>query len=172
MQSVKKNFSIKSFLFLILSLIYIISIFFVVSLLSFNSSDKSWSQASNSDIVNNLCGSLGAWVADIFFSFFGIIAFTFSPLLIFIFLNIYKKLKKNGFIDFFYLVKTLVYIIIFIITSCGLISLIFNDFKTFHYGGIIGDILINILLIYFDLLKIILILLFFFIISIIQLFYL
>ncbi|NVN89198.1 MAG: DNA translocase FtsK 4TM domain-containing protein [Desulfuromonadales bacterium] len=50
-------------------------IFFLLTLLSFNASDVSWNSYSNEGGIHNLGGRLGAQVADLFFSSFGLASY-------------------------------------------------------------------------------------------------
>lgn len=49
-----------------------VAIFLFMSLLSYSANDPSWSHASNvASDVSNLAGQIGAWVADILYTFLG-----------------------------------------------------------------------------------------------------
>ena len=50
-------------------------VFILLTLLSFNASDVSWNSYSNEGAVHNLGGRLGAQVADLFFSSFGLTSY-------------------------------------------------------------------------------------------------
>lgn len=57
------------------------SIFFLISLFTFNTEDAGWTHSSTTHTVSNAGGVLGAWLSDLSLSFFGIIAFLL-PLII------------------------------------------------------------------------------------------
>ncbi|NOR80932.1 MAG: DUF87 domain-containing protein [Methyloprofundus sp.] len=60
----------------------VIALFYLISLVSFSHEDAGWSHSGSGMAIINSGGIVGAWLADVSFSFFGVIAFTF-PLIIF-----------------------------------------------------------------------------------------
>lgn len=59
----------------------VIALFYFISLVSFSHEDAGWSHSGSHNGIANAGGIVGAWLADISFSFFGVIAFSF-PLII------------------------------------------------------------------------------------------
>ena len=59
----------------LLILIGIGAIFLMISLLSFHPADPSWSQTTWNEPIQNLGGNIGAWLADILFSAFGLLPY-------------------------------------------------------------------------------------------------
>ncbi len=59
----------------------VIALFYFISLVSFSHEDAGWSHSGSHHGIVNAGGIVGAWLADISFSFFGVIAFSF-PLII------------------------------------------------------------------------------------------
>ena len=58
-----------------------ICIYLTCALLSFDSSDPSWTFTGISHQVSNIMGPSGAWFADVVFAIFGLMAFVFPLLL-------------------------------------------------------------------------------------------
>ena len=56
-------------------------LFLMVALLSYHPDDPSWSDTGSNPDVMNKVGPVGAWLADIFFSLFGYMAFLFPMML-------------------------------------------------------------------------------------------
>jgi S-DNA-T family DNA segregation ATPase FtsK/SpoIIIE len=52
-----------------------ISLFLLVTLISFSPNDPGWSSSGTGESVRNLAGSVGAWIADVLLSLFGYVAF-------------------------------------------------------------------------------------------------
>ena len=52
-----------------------ISLFLLVTLISFSPNDPGWSSSGTGEAVRNLAGSVGAWIADVLLSLFGYVAF-------------------------------------------------------------------------------------------------
>ncbi|ESS69314.1 DNA translocase FtsK [Methyloglobulus morosus KoM1] len=51
------------------------SVFFLISLMSYNTEDAGWTHSSTAQSVTNAGGVVGAWLADFCFSFFGVVAY-------------------------------------------------------------------------------------------------
>ncbi|MBL1263135.1 DNA translocase FtsK [Methylomicrobium sp. RS1] len=57
-------------------------LFFLIALATFSLDDAGWTHSGTTKAIANACGVFGAWLADVSFSFFGLLAYPF-PLLIF-----------------------------------------------------------------------------------------
>ncbi|XZQ58104.1 MAG: DNA translocase FtsK 4TM domain-containing protein [Arsenophonus sp.] len=143
----KKNSNGKILIEFILFIIIILSIFLMISLISFYPYDPSWSQTTwRNEPIKNLAGSVGAWLADILFSIFGVLAY-FLPLIIFFgFWNIFKDINNDNYFNFFLLSLNLIGEVMLIITSCAIATLNIDDLVNFSSGGIIGSIFSNAIL--------------------------
>jgi DNA segregation ATPase FtsK/SpoIIIE, S-DNA-T family len=51
------------------------SVFFLISLVTYSTEDAGWTHSSTVHTVTNAGGMVGAWLADICFSFFGVVAY-------------------------------------------------------------------------------------------------
>ncbi len=73
-----------------------ISLFFLISLLTFSNEDAGWTHSGTTSAIKNAGGVIGAWLADFSLSFFGLMAFLF-PIMLFWhgFLN-YTQAKQKG----------------------------------------------------------------------------
>ena len=60
----------------------VVAVFYLISLISFSHEDAGWSHSGSGITIKNSGGMVGAWLADLSFSFFGVMAFVF-PLIIF-----------------------------------------------------------------------------------------
>ena len=60
----------------------VVCIYVLIALLSFSASDPGFSHTGNRDAVSNAAGPTGAWLSDVLFLLFGIIAYLFPLLLI------------------------------------------------------------------------------------------
>jgi len=57
-------------------------LFFLIALATFSLEDAGWTHSGTTKVIANACGVFGAWLADLSFSFFGLLAYPF-PLIIF-----------------------------------------------------------------------------------------
>jgi S-DNA-T family DNA segregation ATPase FtsK/SpoIIIE len=60
---------------------FLFSLFFLLTLLTFNQEDGGWSQSGVSAVSQNAGGIMGAWLADLVFSVFGFESYLFPVLL-------------------------------------------------------------------------------------------
>lgn len=120
------------------------AVFLFISLATYHSSDPCWSTTGNGDRVINYGGRVGAWLADIFLSLFGIVAYLFPFLIV---LSSWLGLqesrdesiqhKKHEWIF-----KTIGWIFL-ISSACGLVSFYWHTKSHLptESGGILGDLL-------------------------------
>ncbi len=112
------------------------SVFLLISILTYNNLDPSFNTATKTDIIFNQMGVCGAYFSDLFIQMFGIISFCIVFIIGKIGYNIFK-LKKS--IYNFYL--KIIMFIIFVMSSCALVSKLFNGTNFWDYetwGGTIG----------------------------------
>lgn len=125
-----------------------LSVFLFVSFLTYHSSDPAWSSTGGLHRVLNWGGRAGAFLADIFLSLFGYVAYIFPPMVVFaslIGLKLSRDAQPFRMSDFIF--KTVGFFLIFI-SSCGLIAIYVKPDITHlpaHAGGILGDITASIL---------------------------
>ncbi len=58
------------------------ALFFLISLLTFDHDDAGWTHSGVGQDIGNACGVIGAWVADFFLSFFGLMSFLFPVMMV------------------------------------------------------------------------------------------
>ncbi|CAG7856067.1 partial DNA translocase FtsK, partial [biofilm metagenome] len=71
------------------------SLYFLLSLLTFNNEDAGWTHSSTMQSVANAGGFVGAWLADFGLSFFGVVAYAI-PLIILRHAYLYYVLQKDS----------------------------------------------------------------------------
>jgi DNA segregation ATPase FtsK/SpoIIIE, S-DNA-T family len=129
----------------VLILTVAISLFLLVSLLSYKASDPSWSNASNTRHVINFGGNFGAWLADILFAIFGYIAYLFPFIITYSAWVPFKgnKLAVDEKNERLSLLK-LLGISLILISGSGLAALYFIGCNLpAGSGGILGDLFCN-----------------------------
>ncbi len=121
-----------------------IALFSFVSFATFHQADPGWSSTGMNTSVANWGGRAGAFLADVFLSLFGCMAFFFPPLIVFGgWIGVRAKTKEESFDLSDTLFKCLGFALI-IVSGCGLAAMYFKFFiiqLPAHFGGIIGDIL-------------------------------
>ena len=58
------------------------AVFMLLSLLTYHRHDSGWSTLSNNQIVHNMAGEAGAWVADLLLAACGYVAFILPPMIV------------------------------------------------------------------------------------------
>lgn len=125
--------------------------YLMVSLISFNPSDPSWSQTAWHEPIHNLGGGVGAWLADMLFFIFGIVAYVI-PLLGVTFCQIVLRHKKksNEPFDYFFISLRLIGSLALVLSACSLAALSIDDLYYFPSGGVIGSLFGNLMLLNFN----------------------
>jgi S-DNA-T family DNA segregation ATPase FtsK/SpoIIIE len=78
----------------VLFILSVIALFLFISLISFSAQDPGWSHSADNGSVNNLGGTAGAYFADLFLSLFGLMAYLFPIMLMWLVVRIYRQ-KAN-----------------------------------------------------------------------------
>ncbi len=128
----------------ILLLTIAVAVFLIVSFSSYHGTDPGWSSSGEGGRVLNWGGRAGSFIADVFLSIFGVIAFLFPPLLIFAgWLGTSKKTDDSVTKPKDLLFKSLGFLLI-LLSSAGLVALyaksMFIRLPTTP-GGILGDVI-------------------------------
>ncbi|MDN6833724.1 MAG: DNA translocase FtsK 4TM domain-containing protein, partial [Enterobacterales bacterium] len=127
----------------LLIVVALFSIYLMVSLLSFDPSDPSWSQTAWHEPINNIGGGAGAWLADTLFFVFGVMGYAIPPVIIVLCWFAYRKRDDSGYVDYFSISLKLIGMLALVLASCGLASLNVDDLYYFASGGVIGSLLAN-----------------------------
>jgi S-DNA-T family DNA segregation ATPase FtsK/SpoIIIE len=67
------------------------ALFLLISLLTFSMEDAGWTHSGSRPTITNACGVIGAWVADIALSFFGLLAYLFPVLIVWCCFLLYRR---------------------------------------------------------------------------------
>lgn len=142
-------------------LIVLISIFFSISLFTFNPADPSWSQTSWGGQLHNAGGYIGAWIGDTLFFSFGLLAYPLPFLIVLAGWIALRRRNDDEQIDLMLWGTRLLGLFVLLLTSCALADINFDDLWYFSSGGIVGDVITSLALPTFNLLGATLVLLFF-----------
>lgn len=136
------------------------AVFILVSLLSYDSSDPSWSQTAWDGPVRNAAGNAGAWVADTLFFTLGTLAYPLPFLLLLGGWVFFRRRTESDPLNYTILATKILGVVLLLLTSCGLADLNFDDFWFFSSGGVVGDVLTELSMPLFNLLGTTLVLMF------------
>lgn len=121
-----------------------VAIFLLVSFASYHGTDPGWSSTGEGIKVLNWGGRAGSFLADVFLSIFGIVAYLFLPLIVFAaWLSVQQQTEKESIKRSELLLHTIGFILI-VLSSCGLVGLYLKAyFKGLpaSAGGMLGDVM-------------------------------
>lgn len=123
--------------------VFFINIYLLISIFSYHANDPSWSQAfTGIKAIQNIGGAFGAFISDVLLQFFGFTTYVLPLIGIFICTKLathfYKKERTNNYIT---ITITLLTIIFFIFSLCGICDININDLETYRSGGVIGAVI-------------------------------
>ena len=125
----------------LLILIVLFAVWLMAALLSFNPSDPSWSQTAWHEPIHNLGGMPGAWLADMLFLIFGVMAYTIPVIIVGGCWFAWRHQSSDEYIDYFAVSLRIIGVLALILTSCGLAAINADDIWYFASGGVIGSLL-------------------------------
>lgn len=132
---------------ILLSLIGL-SVYLFLSLFTYNPSDPGWSRTAWHYPISNLGGYIGAYISDILFQFFGLIAYSLPVIIIFFCLQLMGYFYRHASdpINYFSVSFRIIGILAFVLSCCGFFALNIRDPEQFQAGGYLGSIVIESLL--------------------------
>ena len=119
----------------------VIAIYLIIALFSFDQADASFSQTALNGPVHNVGGRFGAWLADVLFSAFGVVAYLLPFILLIHCWNVFKQRYLSVELDYFTLALRIIGFLALILSACGLADLSFDDWYNFTSGGILGSLM-------------------------------
>jgi S-DNA-T family DNA segregation ATPase FtsK/SpoIIIE len=127
----------------LLILMALFAIYLMVSLVSFNPSDPSWSQTAWHEPIHNIGGSVGAWLADTLLFIFGVMAYAIPPVILGLCWIAFRQRDNQDYFDYFAVGLRLIGVLALVVTTCGMAALNADDIWYFASGGVIGSLVSN-----------------------------
>jgi S-DNA-T family DNA segregation ATPase FtsK/SpoIIIE len=123
-----------------------ISLFLLLALITYHSSDPSWSHTQTTANIANSGGYVGAWLADILFCTFGYLAYIFPIMLVYAAWLPFQYVESDNSINYaLFLLRTLGFLLI-LVAGSSLASLYFvSSYLPTGSGGILGDLISKIM---------------------------
>ncbi len=114
--------------------------YLTLALMTYSESDPGWSRTGTGAAIENAAGPAGAWIADVFLSLFGTLAFFFPLLLAY---QIWLQLKDRAHwrIDALVVAVRSVGLLLVMLSACGMVSLQSDPDASnlpFSAGGYLG----------------------------------
>ena len=127
----------------LLILVALFAIYLMVSLVSFNPSDPSWSQTAWHEPIHNIGGTVGAWLADTLLFIFGVMAYAIPPVILGLCWIAFRQRDNQDYFDYFAVGLRLIGVLALVVTTCGMAALNADDIWYFASGGVIGSLVSN-----------------------------
>jgi len=125
----------------ILFLLTVVALFLLISLVSFSPQDPGWSHSTDTGMVSNLGGRAGASFANLFLNLFGLMAYLFPIMLLWLVVRIYRQKSASHAKDIQTRVIVTIGFILTLIGGCGLSQMYFSlpvDASSYLAGGYLG----------------------------------
>ena len=126
----------------VLFLLTVVALFLLISLVSFSPQDPGWSHSADTGLVSNLGGRTGASFANLFLNLFGLMAYLFPIMLLWLVVRIYRQKSASHAKDIQTRIAVSVGFVLTLIGGCGLSQMYFNspvDANSYLAGGYLGD---------------------------------
>lgn len=118
-----------------------IALFMLTALVSHDIKDPGWSYTGPAMQINNLAGTVGAWLSDVFYLLFGYLSYLFPVIIAYSGWLVLRGRKADGEIDFRVLGVRWAGFLMTLATGCALVSLHFvipENSLPLDGGGILG----------------------------------
>lgn len=126
----------------VLFLLTVIALFLLISLVSFSPQDPGWSHSADTGMVANLGGRMGASFANLFLNLFGLMAYLFPIMLLWLVVRIYRQKSASHAKDIQTRIIVSVGFVLTLVGGCGLSQMYFSspvDANSYLAGGYLGD---------------------------------
>ncbi|MDN3651452.1 DNA translocase FtsK 4TM domain-containing protein [Thalassotalea ponticola] len=117
------------------------SLYLIIALFSFDAADPGWSQTAYHATVSNKAGALGAYLSDILFFTFGLVAYAIPFALAFCGWLLFQRIHVLLEIDFFTLALKVLGCVLMVLGLTSIFSMNVDDNYGFSSGGLIGNYL-------------------------------
>lgn len=119
-----------------------LAMYFTLALVSYDSNDPAWSTMGGNNEVENAAGEAGAWFSDVFFSLFGLAAFTIPLSLVYRVYLIFKNRHALDLDDWPSLLINFIGMMLVILAITGMCAIntpIEASIYPFGNGGMLGE---------------------------------
>ncbi len=128
-----------------------VSVFLLLALVSFDLSDPGWSQTGNPNHIKNHMGSVGAWVADVMFFALGWMSYAVPFVVTAVGWLLFKRIHRLLELDYLTLGLRLIGALLILMSTTAISSINFDDvFRFYSSGGVIGDVIRDSMLPFFN----------------------
>ena len=120
-----------------------LAVYILVALVSYDPRDVAWSHSGSSDIILNVAGIAGAWIADILFYLFGYMAFLLPVMILYNSMILVKVWQVDSAERYQMLVIRWGGFVLILLSGCALLNLhmaIAGGVMPLDAGGVLGQL--------------------------------
>ncbi len=117
-----------------------ISVYLMLALLTYDPGDPGWSHTGENSRIRNAGGPAGAWLADVFLSLFGYLAYLFPVLLAYRAWQVFRDRERQPGFDWLLISLRIVGLILVMVAGTAIASMHYPDGVAlpFSTGGLLG----------------------------------
>ena len=118
-----------------------ICLYLLIAMVSYDANDPGWSKTGENTIVQNAGGPFGAWIADVFFSLFGYLAYLFPVMIAYRAWLVLKDRTREGGIDWLFFGLRAVGLVLVMVAGAGIAAMHYSDGASalpYSNGGLLG----------------------------------
>jgi S-DNA-T family DNA segregation ATPase FtsK/SpoIIIE len=127
-----------------------VSVFLLLALVSFDPIDPSWSQTGNHNQIKNHMGSVGAQAADMMLFALGWISYVLPFVITALGWLLFKRIRRLLELDYLTLGLRLIGALLILMSTTAITSINFDDLYYFSSGGVVGDVIRDSMLPFFN----------------------
>ena len=118
-----------------------ICLYLLIAMVSYDANDPGWSKTGENNIVQNAGGPFGAWIADVFFSLFGYLAYLFPVMIAYRAWLVLKDRTRQDGIDWLFFGLRAVGLVLVMVAGAGIAAMHYSDGVSvlpYSNGGLLG----------------------------------
>ena len=119
-----------------------VCVYLLMAMFSYDVADGGWSSTGENQQIANLGGRFGAWLADVFFSLFGYLAYLFPVMLAYRIVLVFRDRAHHKNLDWLLISMRTVGLILVMITGTGIAAMHYSGGESvlpYSNGGLLGS---------------------------------
>ncbi len=118
-----------------------VCLYLLIAMVSYDPNDPGWSKTGENSIAQNAGGPFGAWIADVFFSLVGYLAYLFPVMIAYRAWLVLKDRTREGGVDWLFFGLRAVGLILVMVAGSGIAAMHYSDGASvlpYSNGGLLG----------------------------------
>ena len=118
-----------------------ICLYLLIAMVSYDPNDPGWSRTGENLVAQNAGGPFGAWIADVFFSLFGYLAYLFPVMIAYRAWLVLKDRNREEGIDWLFFGLRAAGLVLVMVAGTGIAAMHYSDGQSvlpYSNGGLLG----------------------------------